>query len=254
MLGLKLDDRMMQNAYSPFKVNSIMKKLLLIISGTLFLTPAFAQNAFQGFYGQIATGYENNSISNTSLTMGPDPINFPGGNNPSNGSAPIIAGLGYNHSVSSTFLLGLGVDYSFISNNVGTAGINPSVQPNTGTTFKVSNRLNIFVTPSYVISADKLAYGKLGYSTQTISAAYWNNVDGQCNGNSMGSGRANGFILGGGYKQIIAGGLYGFSEANYYKYGNTSMSKSTLCDTTTIYNLNPSSSAYNFLVGLGYKF
>jgi hypothetical protein len=55
---------------------------------------AIAQSAFEGFYGQISTGYENNSVSNTGLTMS-NSSNFPGGNNSSKGSMPLVVGLGY---------------------------------------------------------------------------------------------------------------------------------------------------------------
>ena len=64
---------------------------LLIVGFVCFTQSVIAQSAFQGFYGQIATGYESNSVSNTGLTM-TDPaipsetFNYPGGNNPTNGS------------------------------------------------------------------------------------------------------------------------------------------------------------------------
>jgi hypothetical protein len=35
-----------------------MKKLLFLIATTLITTTASAQSAFEGFYGQIGTGYE----------------------------------------------------------------------------------------------------------------------------------------------------------------------------------------------------
>ena len=227
---------------------------ILLASFVCFTQSVLAQSAFQGFYGQIATGYENNSVSNTSLTMN-NSSNFPGGNNnPSKGSAPLILGAGYNHSVSQNLLLGLGLDYSFLETTVGTANINGSNSA-TGSTYKVSNRLNIFLAPGYVIDKDKLAYAKVGYSMQKVKASYYD-VDGPtwCSGNSMGSGNAQGFLVGLGYKQIISDGFYGFTEANYYSYGRTSMGTSTLCDTTLITNFSPSTSAYNFLAGIGYKF
>ena len=232
---------------------------LLIVAFVGFAQSVVAQSAFQGFYGQISTGYENNSATNTGLTMTDpatpsDTFSFPGGNNPTKGSMPLVIGLGYNYAVTPEFLLGLGVDYSLLQTTIGNANINPSVQPNTGTTYKVSNRLNLFITPGYAIDKDRLVYAKAGYSTQRLQTSYWDNVNGECSGNSTGSGNVNGYILGAGYKQIIAGGFYGFGEANYYKYGNASFGNASLCDTTLITNFKPSTSAYNFLVGVGYKF
>ena len=235
-----------------------MKKIFFSIAAVLVSSQLFAQSAFQGFYGQIATGYENNSVSNTGLTMTDparpsDTFSFPGGNNPSKGSAPVILGVGYNYSISQNILLGLGLDYSFLETTIGTANINGSNAGN-GTTYKASNRLNIFLAPSYVLDKDQLVYAKIGYSTQKVKASYYVDGGGSCNGDSMGSGNAQGFLAGLGYKQIISGGFYGFTEANYYSYGKTSMGTSSLCDTTLITNFSPSTSAYNFLAGVGYKF
>lgn len=163
-------------------------------------------------------------------------------------------GAGYNHHISQNVLLGIGVDYSFLETVVGTANIN-GANSLTGSTYKVSNRLNIFLAPGYVLDKDKLVYAKVGYSTQTIKSSYYD-VDGAawCSGDSMGSGNAQGFLAGLGYKQMFMGGFYGFAETNYYDYSRASMGTSTLCDTTIITNLSPSASAYNFLVGIGYKF
>jgi outer membrane immunogenic protein len=40
-----------------------MKNLLFVFATLLITTSAFAQSAFEGFYGQIATGYEKNSYT-----------------------------------------------------------------------------------------------------------------------------------------------------------------------------------------------
>lgn len=222
---------------------------LMVLAMACFSPFIFAQSGFQGFYGQIATGYENNSVSNTSLTMN-NSSNFPGGNNPTSSTAPIVIGLGYNHVIASAFLMGLGVDYSVLQTNVGNSWINGA---NSGeVNYKVSNRLNLFVTPGYIIDNSAIAYAKIGYSTQTIKAQYTNGAD-SANGSSMGSGNASGYVLGLGYKQMIYGGFYGFGEANYYGYSKITLN-SQLADTTLITNFSPSTSAYNFLVGIGYKF
>lgn len=228
---------------------------LLVVSLAIISFPAFAQSAFEGFYGQIATGYENNSVANTGLTMTDpatpsDGLAFPGGNNPTSSTAPIVIGLGYNHTLSSSFLMGFGVDYSVLQTNVGNSWINGA---NSGeVNYKVSNRLNLFVTPTYIVDNSAIAYAKIGYSTQTVKAQYTNGAE-SANGSSMGSGNASGYVLGLGYKQMIYGGFYGFGEANYYSYSKVTLN-SQLTDTTLITNFSPSTSAYNFLIGIGYKF
>lgn len=94
-------------------------KLVLALAATgLVATSAFAQkSAFEGFYGQIATGYENNSVSNLGLTgteagqTSPDNWNV---NNQSFGDVPLVIGAGYNFSVAPKWVVGVGVDYSAI--------------------------------------------------------------------------------------------------------------------------------------------
>jgi len=44
-------------------------KLLVVIATTLIAGSAMAQSAFQGFYGQVGVGYENNRVSSTTSTM-----------------------------------------------------------------------------------------------------------------------------------------------------------------------------------------
>ncbi|OIN00253.1 hypothetical protein A9236_02930 [Polynucleobacter sp. QLW-P1DATA-2] len=47
-----------------------MKKVLMAAAvATAFVAPhTYAQSAFEGFYGQIATGYENNQVSSLNAT------------------------------------------------------------------------------------------------------------------------------------------------------------------------------------------
>lgn len=231
-----------------------MKFLLALFSLILMVGSVGAQSEFQGFYGQLATGYEKNSIASTGLTMNNNSI-FSGGNNPSKWGKPLIFGVGYNFEINNQFLLGIGADYSLFKTDVGQANINPPVQLRTGTSYKVSNRFNFFLSPGYILDKDKLAYVKAGYTNQRIKASYWDGTDNaSCVGDSMGSGNAEGFLTGVGYRQIISKGFYGLAEANYYRYRKTSMGTSTLCDTTLITDFSPSASGRNFLVGIGYKF
>ncbi len=226
-----------------------MKFLLTLLSSFFILGGVGAQSAFQGFYGQLATGYENNSVANTSLTMNNN-SNFPGGNNPSKGSMPLIFGAGYNFGINNQYLIGIGVDYSFFETNIGNSWING---PNSGeVNYKVSNRFNLFLAPGYAITRESLVYAKAGYSMQTIKAEYTNGAD-TANGSSMGSSNSNGYVLGLGYKQMVQKSFYLFTEANYYNYAKTTLN-STLRDTTVITNFSPTASAYNFLIGVGYKF
>ena len=221
-------------------------KLLVAVAATVVASSAMAQSAFEGAYGQLGIGFDNNTANSSDITLRGTTISAPGA---SGGSFTSTAGLGYNFAVAKEFLLGIGADYGFI--NSGTFyGSNSNI---TNAGFQVTNRYNIFVTPGYVIDKNKLAYLKVGYSSQNLKV-----TDGQSgsatNGQTIAQGNATGYVMGLGYKQMVSNGFYGFSEANYYNYGGVASSSKTLTDGTVITNYSPKSNAYQFLVGVGYKF
>ena len=238
-------------------------KLLVAAAATVLAGSAMAQSAFQGFYGQLGTGYESNSIGSTSMVVGPSPEGIHTGGSSastsiSSSNAALVVGLGYNFSVSPKFVLGLGADYSALPQTTGVATYNfggGCSDANGGCAnikYQISNRYSIFATPGYAIDKDKLAYLKVGYSGETLATKPQG-----AGAPSNASNTLSGYVLGLGYKQIISGGFYGFGEANYYGY-----SKPTITGTATNTDgsgpqkitLNPSVSAYQLLVGVGYKF
>ena len=228
---------------------------LLVVSLFGISSSVFAQSAFQGFYGQIATGYEGNSVGNLEQVYKEDAritadiYNAPAQNF---GGAPIIAGLGYNFSVAPKFILGVGLDYSFTSQTSPAIG---SVF--LGQSLKVSNRFNVFLTPGYEIDKNKLVYLKAGYSS--VKATYNPEIGSDSLAWSTPSATVGGYIVGLGYKQIITGGFYGFAEGNYMSYNKPSLASRALQtdpNVGTAYTLttNPSISSYQLLVGVGYRF
>lgn len=245
-----------------------MKKVLIAAAfATAFVAPhTFAQSAFEGFYGQIATGYENNQLSSlnaTGISQGNPNENW-NTSNQSFGNAPLVLGLGYNFSVAPQWLVGIGADYSAISlksstyDMVGT-GVNAGSSV-TGNQLQTSNRFNIFVTPGYAIDKDKLVYLKAGYSSVSLKTTGITgcNPSSNCTGGvnfSNPSNTLSGYVLGLGYKQIITGGFYGFAEANYMSYSKTSFnSVNQKAGSDYTFSTNPSLSSYQALVGVGYKF
>lgn len=236
------------------------KKLLVVAASTLVASSAFAQSAFQGFYGQIATGYENNTITSTggpysgTSNSGPFGGNVIGNNQTASG-VPLILGLGYTFQVSGPWLVGIGADYSTISQKTDTfTSTTSNSSLITGNQYQISNRYNIFVTPSYAIDKDKLAYLKVGYSSQQLKSTTAADYPDPALGTTI---NMNGYVLGLGYKQIITGGLYGFAEGNYMSYSHTNANQSwTAVDGSyrNTWNGNPAASAYTLLVGVGYKF
>jgi len=249
---------------------------------------AQAQSAFAGFYGQLSTGYESNQLGSLSGTgtvtpnQGTDVIRSA----PSQtfGGAPLVLGAGYYWQASEKWLIGVGADYSALSqtsslmsvsvtNVPGNNSVNSgeSVKGN-GSSLQLTNRLNIFITPGYVIDRDKLFYVKAGYSQVTAQYNQPTSLTRTANGVSTttaasgGSQSTNqgGYLLGIGYKQVISSGLYGFVEGNYMGYtapsysysayspaaASLSRSASTRTVTTSFASLN----SFQALIGLGYAF
>lgn len=253
-------------------------KLLVALAATgLVATSAFAQkSAFEGFYGQLATGYENNTLKNNGGILSGVDSNGSGdtwsnplttGGTQTAGGVPLVAGLGYNFAINNQFLVGLGVDYSFLSQKTNNYSSSIVDADGTVTTFggqqvKISNRLNIFITPGYAIDKDKLVYVKAGYSQQTMNYTGANTIDGfpiSAAGIASFSSQnqtMTGYILGLGYRQVISGGVYAFAEGNYMSYGQKSFTSSSVTSDGRPLNvsLSPSANAYNLLVGVGYKF
>jgi hypothetical protein len=234
-------------------------KLLVAAAATVVASSAMAQSAFEGFYGQLATGYESNQLTNTSTTYnfvssggftGNGSLNA--GNQNANGM-PLIAGIGYNFKIDDKWLLGIGADYSFLTRETGSfTAIDPSDGFPFNSTLKVKNRYNVFLSPAYAIDKEKLVYFKAGYSGQTLESS--SPTQGSTPALNS-SATQSGYVLGLGYKQIISGGLYGFAEGNYMSYGKGNQS-STFTDSGTVVNTNANvgASAYTLLVGVGYKF
>jgi hypothetical protein len=248
-------------------------KLLVAAAATVVASSAMAQSAFQGFYGQVGAGYENNSI--TSVTTSINGTGAGGGDTSKNSASfanqtksgmPAVIGLGFNYPITKEFLLGLGADYSLTSQKTSnaTSGV---LTPNTGGNYvinnqqtEISNRANIFLTPGYAIDKDKLVYLKAGYSQQQLKYTWPSQLGTSSNATNLNafssSKTVSGYVLGLGYKQIIAGGFYGFGEANYYNYGNANISSNVSSGSNNTYTVSAplGSTAYTVLIGVGYKF
>ena len=268
--------------------NSILSSLLIIgLSGL----NAQAQSDFAGFYGQLSTGYESNQLGSLSGSATEVP------NNKSDiirtapsqtfGGAPLVFGAGYYWQANDKWLIGVGADYSALSQtsssfpvSITNAPGNTTVTPGStvtanGASAQLSNRFNIFLTPGYAIDKDKLVYLKAGYSQVTTQfnrhssvtrlAANGTSVTTPATGGNPSSNQG-GYLVGLGYKQIITSGLYGFVEGNYMSYNSPSDSyTTTVTALNTVHSINStgtrtvttkfnSLNSYQLLVGLGYAF
>lgn len=251
------------------------RKLLIAAATTLVSGTAIAQSAFAGFYGQIATGYESNSLGSGSGSIS-SPLSgeyySTGSSSQQFGAAPLVIGLGYNFQVSPKWLLGIGADYSALSQTSSTFATNLNapgiaIANFSGNSIQLSNRFNIFITPGYEIDKDKLIYLKAGYSSTSAklngSNIYNVAVEGQSIQApvSMGSSTSTvgGYVVGLGYRQVITGGIYGFAEFNYMSYAKPSFSSSgaiSYPEYSVPINstLSASLNSYQALIGVGYRF
>jgi outer membrane immunogenic protein len=193
----------------------------------------------------------------------------------------LLLGLGFYWEAIPSWLIGIGADYSAISQtssswqaNVTNAPGNNGILPGktmtaNGGNVQLSNRYNVFISPAYAIDKDKLAYLKVGYSqvygqlkrpttvTSTMngtSTTYPTTTAGQTSNSTVG-----GYLVGLGYKQIITDGLYGFVEGNYmgyskFNYSYTSNGTTSLGSTNTNVSSSQSLNTYLLLVGVGYTF
>ncbi len=271
------------------------KLTLSLLSSSLIIglgsSNAYAQSAFNGFYGQVSTGYESNQLGSLSGSATEVPNNksdiirtAPSQNF---GGAPLVFGVGYYWKANDKWLLGVGADYSALSQtsssfpvSITNAPGNTTVVPGStvtanGGSVQLSNRFNLFVTPGYAIDKDKLVYVKAGYSQVTTqfnrhssvtrTAANGVSVTTPATGGNPSSNQG-GYLVGLGYKQIITSGLYGFVEGNYMSYNSPSDSFTTSVTalntvhgitstgTRTVTTKFSSLNSYQFLVGLGYAF
>jgi len=271
------------------------KKLTLSLLGSLLLigfssSNVQAQSAFTGFYGQVSSGYESNqlvSASGSSTTI-PNNNSDTKGSAPSQnfGGAPLVLGAGYYWQANDKWLIGVGVDYSALSQTSSTFSRNiTNVPGNTtivagstltynGASMQLSNRFNLFLTPAYAVDKDKLVYIKAGYSQVTAQFNRHTSATKTLNGVSTttaaagGSQSSNqgGYLVGLGYKQMIASGLYGFVEGNYMGYSAPSYSyTSTTRAIDTLHGIDvagkrivtsnfASLNTYQLLIGVGYAF
>lgn len=223
-----------------------MEKLIVLISGALLAISASAQSKFEGVYGQAGVGYESvspkytasGSIGGVNLT-GNTSISSP---NSFNGTIT----LGFLASVTKDFLLGAGAEYSPIAGQkanyrAGAAGVTVYQGQ-----YNKENSYNIFISPATPVGQDGLLYGKVGFTGATTKDTHEGGSD---------NTNYQGYSLGAGYKQIIQGGLYGFGEANYFKYDNqTKNANGVVSGVQWRTSTTTSANAFNIMAGIGYKF
>jgi hypothetical protein len=273
---------------------NMKKKLKLSLLSSLLVigfsgTNAQSQSSFAGFYGQVSTGYESNQLGSMSGSAYATPnVNtdlFSSAPSQTFGGAPLVLGVGYYWQANDKWLIGLGADYSALSQTSSNISINRTnafgntsivageTASGNGASMQLSNRFNLFLTPAYAIDRDKLVYIKAGYSQVSAQYNRATSATTSLNGVSKtiaGTGgnqsiNQGGYLVGLGYKQIITSGLYGFVEGNYMGYSSPSYSYQTTKPIDTLHGITSNSTkvatnnfsslnTYQLLIGVGYAF
>jgi len=238
-----------------FNKGNIVKSIYQFLGASTItiacLTSANAQSKFDGFFGQLGVGYEN-----VSPTVTPSPLAVYGlGNYATTSTVSSQSGfvgtatVGFYAPVSPDFLLGVGAEYSPFKLSSGTQSwtVYGNGSATANGTWQLQNSYNIYVSPATPVGTDGLLYGKVGYTGAQIQASLGSNSPSTTN--------YTGYSLGAGYKQIISGGLYGFGEFNYFKYGNqTTTTTGNIAGYSAAASWTSSANAYNLIFGIGYKF
>ena len=237
---------------------------VFVVSSAMAESSDLRSSAFEGFYGQVGTGYEQNRFSSLSHSWVNTTDNFKGRGAADGQKAsgmPLSMGVGYFHRLHEAYLLGVGVDYAPLVQQ--TAKFDTASTNDSGTSskfrdasYKTSHRVNAYLMPAYAFDADKLGYVKIGYSVQSLQHAQPSDL---LIGLDKGYSTAkviHGYVVGVGYKQIMTRGIYGFVEGNYTAYGKQTLHGTGFSsgDPIALSASNLGVSAYNVLVGLGYTF
>ncbi|ABP35283.1 outer membrane protein [Polynucleobacter asymbioticus] len=231
-----------------------MKRLISLLF-ILFSVGALAQStdsqkkSFEGFYAQAGVGYQTTNITYSGVVPGaPSYISLSPGSSPSHGITGNV-GAGYTYSINDRFSIGAGAEYYPVvgpPGNYTLTSCTPGCSTGNGS-YHTQNMYNLFVTPGISVGNDGLAYLKAGYTRTSVKTM----VQGALPIAGTVS-NPSGPSFGIGYKQYIAGNIYGFAEYNYQIYQKTT----TIFQGASgllLYNSNQSS-VQNLLVGLGYKF
>lgn len=238
---------------------------VFVVSSAMAESSELRSSAFEGFYGQVGTGYEQNRFSSLSHSWVNTPINFKGRGAADGQKAsgmPLSMGVGYFHRLHEAYLLGVGVDYAPLVQQTAKFDTASTNDNNISfrihdASYKTSHRVNAYLMPAYAFDADKLGYVKIGYSVQSLQHAQPGRLDESGLDKGYSTAKViHGYVVGVGYKQIMTRGIYGFVEGNYTAYGKQTLHGTGFSsgDPIAFSASNLGVSAYNVLVGLGYTF
>lgn len=224
--------------------------LALLLFGCI---SASGQSAFEGFYAQAGLGAETflPTATNESLEVKNGP--FAGtytrtSTYPRTFDFTGTVTVGAMGRITDNFLLGVGIEWEPTPAGIDTVITTGQSGVETKSTYEQRFHFNFFLSPAYVLDENRLVYGKIGY--------HQSHSDVDFDGGVTPDHIAEGLGIGVGYKQIVAGGLYFFGEANYYHLVPTDYQVSSVSTAGAVFvsNATISSTGYSMYFGLGYTF
>jgi len=169
---------------------------------------------FEGLALDVSTGYQQTErdTESTLLRNGVASVSTVTAST-DEGSANAALGVSYSFALSSNYLVGIGFDYNFTDLDIGRPLINSNPAEST-VTFELTNVMNLYVKPQFMISDTSQIYAKLAYTRADLEA---NETTVDFIGNTEPS--LDGYSIGGGFASMINDNVSLFIEANYFNYG-----------------------------------
>jgi outer membrane immunogenic protein len=227
-----------------------MKKILLAVLCATSTTTFADSMVFEGLSIDLSAGYQkterDSSSTVTEITGGVPTVNANSMASVDDSNTNMILGAAYNFALNNNYLLGVGFDYDFADHNIGNPIIDNDPTDN-GVNFELSNAMSLYLKPQLMITDKSQVYAKLAYIRADVDAT----EPGEATFVGSDGESIDGYSIGAGYANMIAGNVSLFVEANYFNYGGeeprSNYTTRTLTTPTDI-------EGYNAKIGIAYTF
>ena len=227
-----------------------LKKILLAVLCATCTTTFADSKVFEGLSIDLSAGYQKTerdaASTATIITNGVPVVRTVITTSHDDSNTNIILGASYNFALNNNYLLGVGFDYDFADHNIGNPIIDNDPTDN-GVNWELSSAMSLYLKPQLMITDKSQVYAKLAYIRADVDvtepgAATFVGSDGES---------IDGYSIGAGYANMIAGNVSLFVEANYFNYGEeeprSNYTNQSIATPTDI-------DGYNAKIGIAYKF
>ena len=228
------------------KSKSIIAALLFALTNQAYADATL----FEGLALDVSTGYQQTE-RDTESTVLVNGDRYPAVTaSTDEGSTNAALGVSYSFALSSNYLVGIGFEYNFTDLDIGRPLVDSNRAEST-VTFELTNVMNLYVKPQFMISDTSQIYAKLAYTRADLEADD-SGVD--FIGNTKPS--LDGYSIGGGFATMINDNVSLFIEANYFNYGeeDTTFRYDGSDDDITSLGIASDIDGYNAKIGIAYLF